>query len=66
MGVRHVSIDCSPEGQARLKKAVPGYYGRIVKAGTATAVVEDTCFLAYDTYLVAEQDASPTPSSRRR
>jgi TRAP-type uncharacterized transport system substrate-binding protein len=53
VGVRHVSIDCSPEGQARLKTAVPGYYGRIVKAGTATAVVEDTCFLAYDTYLVA-------------
>jgi uncharacterized protein len=53
VGVRHVSIDCSPEGQARLKKAVPGYYGRVVKAGTATAVVEDTCFLAYDTYLVA-------------
>ena len=52
VGVRHVSIDCSPEGQARLKKAVPGYYGRVVKAGTATAVVEDTCFLAYDTYLV--------------
>ncbi len=38
VGVRHVSIDCSPEGQARLKKAVPGYYGRVVKAGTATAV----------------------------
>ena len=55
VGVRHVSIDCSPEGQARLKKAVPGYYGRVVKAGTATAVVEDTCFLAYDTYLVASK-----------
>ena len=53
VGVRHVSIDCSPEGQLRLRKAVPGYYGRVVKAGTATAVVEDTCFLAYDTYLVA-------------
>jgi TRAP transporter TAXI family solute receptor len=51
IGVRHVSIDCSPEGEARLKKAVPGYYGRIVKAGTATGVVEDTCFIAYDTYL---------------
>jgi TRAP transporter TAXI family solute receptor len=53
VGVRHVSIDCSPQGQARLRTAVPGYYGRVVKAGTATAVVEDTCFLAYDTYLVA-------------
>jgi TRAP transporter TAXI family solute receptor len=51
VGVRHVSIDCSPAGEARLRRAVPGYYGRIVKAGTATAVVEDTCFIAYDTYL---------------
>ena len=55
IGVRHVSSDCTPEGQARLKKAVPGYYGRVVKAGTATAVVEDTCFVAYDTYLVTSK-----------
>jgi uncharacterized protein len=53
VGVRHVSIDCSPAGQQRLKHAVPGYYGRVVKAGEATAVVEDTCFIAYDTYLSA-------------
>jgi TRAP transporter TAXI family solute receptor len=53
VGVRHVSIDCSPQGEARLRAAVPGYYPRWVKAGTATAVVEDTCFLAYDTYLSA-------------
>ena len=53
VGVRHVSIDCSPAGAERLKRAVPGYYGRVVKAGTATAVVEDTCFIAYDAYLAA-------------
>ncbi len=53
VGVRHLTIDCSPEGEARLRKAVPGYYPRIVKAGTATAVVEDTCFIAYDIYLSA-------------
>jgi uncharacterized protein len=53
IGVRHVSIDCSPAGEKRLKTAVPGYYGRIVKAGEATAVLEDTCFIAYDVYLVA-------------
>ena len=53
VGVRHVSIDCTPAGEQRLKKAVPGYYGRVIKAGTATAVVEDTCFIAYDTYLAA-------------
>ncbi|OGL03969.1 MAG: hypothetical protein A3I03_09235 [Candidatus Rokubacteria bacterium RIFCSPLOWO2_02_FULL_68_19] len=51
VGVRHISIDCSAEGEARLRKAVPGYYPRIIKAGTATAVVEDTCFIAYDIYL---------------
>jgi uncharacterized protein len=51
VGVRHVSDDCSPEGEKRIRAAVPGYYGRVVKAGTATAVVEDTCFIAYDTYL---------------
>ena len=42
VGVRHVSIDCTPAGQQRLKQAVPGYYARMVKAGEATAVVEDT------------------------
>ena len=30
VGVRHVSIDCSPEGEKRLRAAVPGYYGRWV------------------------------------
>ena len=53
VGVRHISIDCSADGEARLRKAVPGYYPSIVKAGTATAVVEDTCFIAYDVYLSA-------------
>ncbi|MBI4590171.1 MAG: hypothetical protein HY725_15160, partial [Candidatus Rokubacteria bacterium] len=53
VGVRHISIDCSPEGERRLRQAVPGYYPRWVKAGTATAVVEDTCVIAYDNYLTA-------------
>lgn len=53
VGVRHVSTDCSAEGTDRLRAAVPGYYPRVVKAGTATAVVEDTCFISYDLYLVA-------------
>ena len=26
VGVRFVSLDCSPQGEARIKKAVPGYY----------------------------------------
>jgi hypothetical protein len=53
VGVRHVSIDCSPEGEKRLRASVPGYYPRRVKAGVATAVVEDTCVIAYDVYLAS-------------
>jgi len=53
VGVRHVTIDCSPEGEKRLRTAVPGYYPRWIKAGSAAAVVEDTCFIAYDLYLTA-------------
>jgi TRAP transporter TAXI family solute receptor len=60
VGVRHVSIDCSAEGEARLRKAVPGYYPRVLKAGVATAVVEDTCVIAYDLYLAAGK-AVPEP-----
>ncbi|HYY74610.1 MAG TPA: TAXI family TRAP transporter solute-binding subunit [Solirubrobacterales bacterium] len=56
VGVRHVSIDCSPEGEKRLRTAVPGYYPRWVKAGSATAIVEDTCFIAYDSYLAASEN----------
>jgi hypothetical protein len=51
VGVRHVSSDCSVEGEQRLRTAVPGYYPRRVKAGSVTGVVEDGCFIAYDTYL---------------
>jgi uncharacterized protein len=53
VGVRHISDDCSPQGEARMKKAVPGYYPRIVKPGAITGVVEDTCVVAYDTYFFA-------------
>ena len=53
IGLRHLSDDCSPQGEARLRKAVPGYYPRVIKAGTATAVVDDTCVIAYDTYFFA-------------
>jgi uncharacterized protein len=53
VGVRYLSTDCSPEGEARLRQAVPGYYPRWVKAGTSTGIVEDTCTVAYDLYLGA-------------
>src|SRR6266850_3778383 len=58
IGVRHLSIDCSSEGEKRLRQAVPGYYPRIVKAGTALAVVEDTCFVAFDICLTSHKAAS--------
>src|SRR5438309_6840670 len=58
VGVRHLSIDCSSEGEKRLRQAVPGYYPRIVKAGAALAVVEDTCFTAYDICLTSAKAAS--------
>jgi uncharacterized protein len=58
VGVRHLSIDCSPEGEKRLRQAVPGYYPRVVKAGAALAVVEDTCFVAYDICLTSSKAAS--------
>ena len=55
VGVRHVSDDCSAEGERRMRAAVPGYYPRWVKGGSATAVVEDTCVVAYDTYLAVSK-----------
>lgn len=58
VGVRHLSLDCSPEGDRRVRQAVPGYYTRIVKAGGAVAVVEDTCAVAYDIYFATHKAAS--------
>jgi TRAP transporter TAXI family solute receptor len=58
VGVRHLSHDCSPEGDKRLRQAVPGYYTRVVKAGTAAAIVEDTCTTAYDIYFATHKAAS--------
>lgn len=53
VGVRHLSVDCSPEGEKRLRAAVPGYYPRQVKKGGAVAVTDDICVIAYDVYVVA-------------
>ena len=52
IGVRHLSCDCSPEGEKRIRTTVPGYYPRWLKAGTAPAIVEDTCVIAYDNYII--------------
>jgi TRAP-type uncharacterized transport system substrate-binding protein len=58
VGVRHISLDCSPEGENRLRKAVPGYYSRRLKAGEAAAILEDSCVNAYDIYFLTHK-ASP-------
>ena len=58
VGIRHISLDCSPQGEERFRKAVPGYYTRWIKAGGAAAVVEDTCVNAYDIYLLSHKRAT--------
>jgi len=55
VGVRHLSNDCSAEGKKRLSQAVPGYYARVMKAGSAAAIVEDTCTTAYDIYFATHK-----------
>jgi TRAP transporter TAXI family solute receptor len=55
VGVRFVSLDCSAEGAARVRKAIPGYYVTVVKSGISTGIVGDTCVLAYDIYFVGHK-----------
>src|ERR671922_1835314 len=50
IGVRYLSLDCSPQGDARVRKAVPGYYLITLKSRSSTGIVGDTCVLAYDIY----------------
>ncbi len=58
VGVRQLSADCSPEGDRRVRKAVPGAYTRIVKAGTALAVLDDVCVVVNDIYLSTHRAAA--------
>lgn len=55
IGIRFVTLDCSPQGEARLKKAVPGYYLTTLKSGTSNGIIGDTCVQAYDMYLVGHK-----------
>ncbi|MBI2090052.1 MAG: TAXI family TRAP transporter solute-binding subunit [Deltaproteobacteria bacterium] len=61
VGVRHVSMDCSTQGEERLRKGLPGFYPRWVKKGEIVAIVEDTCVSAYDTYLLTHKAATEQP-----
>jgi uncharacterized protein len=58
VGVRFVSLDCSPQGEERIKKAVPGYYAATVKSGSSTGIIGDTCVLSYDIYFVGHKALS--------
>ena len=55
VGIRFISLDCSPEGEARIKKAVRGYYLSPVKAGSSTGIVDDICAYTYDIYLTGHK-----------
>ena len=55
VGVRFLSLDCSAQGEARVRNAVRGYYLTTVKSGSSTGVVGDTCVLTYDIYLVGHK-----------
>lgn len=55
VGIRYISLDCSKQGEARIKKAIPGYYLTTVKSGASTGIVEDTCTYTYDIYLVGHK-----------
>jgi len=58
VGIRYLSLDCSKQGEERIKKAVPGYYLSKMKAGSSTGIVEDTCTYTYDIYLVGHKALS--------
>jgi TRAP transporter TAXI family solute receptor len=58
VGVRFLSLDCSAQGDTRVRKAVPGYYLITLKAGSSTGIVGDTCVLAYDIYMVGHKGLS--------
>lgn len=55
VGIRYIPLDCSPQGDDRIKKAVPGYYLSTVKAGSSTGIVEDTCAYTYDIYFIGHK-----------
>ena len=58
VGVRFLSLDCSAQGDARVRKAVPGYYLTTLKAGAGTGILGDTCVLAYDIYWLGHKGLS--------
>ena len=58
VGVRHLPIDCSQQGDARVRKAVPGYSTTTLKSGFSTGIVGDTCVLTFDIYMLGHKGLS--------
>ena len=58
VGARYVPIDCNPQGDARVKKSVPGYTTTTLKSGFSTGIIVDTCVLTYDIYMLGHKGLS--------
>ena len=58
VGVRHVPIDCTAQGDARVRKSVPGYSTTMLKSGFSTGIIDDTCVLTFDIYLLGHKGLS--------
>ena len=58
VGVRYLSLDCTPQGDARVRKAVPGYSIVTIKSGASTGIIGDTCVLSYDLYWIGHKGLS--------
>ncbi len=58
VGVRHVPIDCTAQGDARVRKSVPGYSTTTLKSGFSTGIIGDTCVLTFDIYLLGHKGLS--------
>jgi len=58
VGARYVPIDCSAQGDGRVRKAVPGYTTTVLKSGFSTGIITDTCVLTYDIYMLGHKGLS--------
>ena len=58
VGVRHLPLDCSAQGDARVRKAVPGYSTTTLKSGFSTGIIADTCVLTFDIYMLGHKALS--------
>lgn len=57
-GLRFVSLIGTPQGAKKMAEIYPGSYPKVLKAGSATGILEDTTVLTNDIYLVASKEFS--------